>query len=313
MKIAGTLLDRFAGCMLGGALGDAIGELAFKYRSKKQLLNILKTKEIFTYTDDTAMSLGIAEELCTHKCIDIESLGKKFKENYEKEPWRGYGFGPPKIFSLVKKGYSFRQASCSLFNGTGSYGNGAAMRIWPVGLFYYNSPQLAKNAYLSAEVTHTHRLGKEGALVLALAISLAIKSSLNRCFQIDRFINKILNACYADEFKAKLSLIPQFIYNKTSVKEVALNLGTNVTALGSVPFAIYCFLKNPNEFDCCLYDAVLSGGDRDTIGAMACAISGAYIGKENIPKEWISKLENGRYIEDLSRSLCQVKENLNDV
>ena len=60
---------------------------------------------------------------------------------------------------------------------------------------------------------------------------------------------------------------------------------------------------NPKSFEECLYCAVLNGGDRDTLGAMACAISGAYLGVDGIPQSWIDKLENREYIEELASKL----------
>jgi ADP-ribosylglycohydrolase len=73
-----------------------------------------------------------------------------------------------------------------------------------------------------------------------------------------------------------------------------------------MPFAIYSFLQNTNSFEECLFCAVLNGGDRDTLGAMACAISGAFLGIEAIPNSWKLKLENKEYIERLATSLADM-------
>jgi poly(ADP-ribose) glycohydrolase ARH3 len=80
-----------------------------------------------------------------------------------------------------------------------------------------------------------------------------------------------------------------------------------VTAQNSVPFAIFAFLRSPKSFEECLFYAVLSGGDRDTLGAMACGISGAYLGIDAIPEKWREKLENLTYIESLARRLAEMK------
>jgi poly(ADP-ribose) glycohydrolase ARH3 len=73
-----------------------------------------------------------------------------------------------------------------------------------------------------------------------------------------------------------------------------------------MPFAIYSFLRYPKSFEACLFCAILNGGDRDTLGAMACAISGAYLGIEAIPKSWHDKLENRETIEHLASSLAEL-------
>ncbi len=75
----------------------------------------------------------------------------------------------------------------------------------------------------------------------------------------------------------------------------------------SLPFALYSFLSHPKSFEDCLFCAILHGGDRDTLGAMVCAISVAYVGIESIPQSWRQKLENRSYIEDLALRLSEIK------
>jgi poly(ADP-ribose) glycohydrolase ARH3 len=73
------------------------------------------------------------------------------------------------------------------------------------------------------------------------------------------------------------------------------------SALGD---AIFSFLRHPDSFERCLFSAILNGGDRDTLGAMACALSGAYLGAAAIPAPWWNRLENREMIEDLARQLA---------
>ena len=67
----------------------------------------------------------------------------------------------------------------------------------------------------------------------------------------------------------------------------------------SLPFAVYSFLRLPSSFEDCPYCAIMHGGDRDTLGAMAGAISEAYLGFEAIPLLWHNKLENREMIQGL--------------
>ena len=67
---------------------------------------------------------------------------------------------------------------------------------------------------------------------------------------------------------------------------------------------------NPKSFEECLNCAVLNGGDRDTMGAMACAISGAFLGIDGIPPSWIDKLENREYIEELASKLFETMKGI---
>jgi poly(ADP-ribose) glycohydrolase ARH3 len=72
-----------------------------------------------------------------------------------------------------------------------------------------------------------------------------------------------------------------------------------------MPFAIYSFVRCPHSFEDCLDCAIMHGGDRDTLGAMAGAISGAYLGVEAIPSGWRAKLENRQTIEELALELAR--------
>lgn len=301
------LKSAFLGSMIGTVIGDAIGELAFRYRTRASLQRVVNEIDVLKYTDDTAMAIGIAEVLCECKDVESEVLGKRFKQNFEREPDRGYGPGPQKIFSMVEEGYSFTEAAGKLYDGKGSYGNGAAMRIAPVGLYYFDSPELVDKVYITAEVTHTHPLAKDGAAVLATAIAEVIKIRMEIEFNSEAFFSKLYSVVKTPVFFQRISNLEALFKDDVSVSEAKKILGTDVTAPGSVPFAIYCFLKCRDSFNECLYSAVLSGGDRDTIGAMACAISGAWVGIKGIPSEWIEKLENLPYIIQLTERLFQLK------
>jgi len=101
-------------------------------------------------------------------------------------------------------------------------------------------------------------------------------------------------------------LVREIIKDDLPPHVAADRIGRTVEVHKSMPFAIYSFLRYPKSFKDCLFCAVLNGGDRDTLGAMACGISGAYLGIEAIPISWREKLENVSYIEELASSLLEV-------
>ncbi len=298
---------KFLGGMVGSALGDAIGELAFRYRPKRKMLEAVEKAEFLEYTDDTAMAIGIAESLTDTGKIEINHLGEMFRKNYEREPWRGYAAGPPTIFGLVRGSASYTEAAESLFGGRGSFGNGAAMRVTPVGLYFHDDSDLYAQAEKSARVTHTHALGVDGAAVLAKAVAIAVKLDAQKDFPFADFCRELQVFARTSEFREKMRLAEELAAGEVNNIEVAHRLGADVTAQNSVPFAIYSFLRSPKSFEECLFNAVLSGGDRDTMGAMACGISGAYLGIDAIPAKWREKLENVTYIESLALKLAGIK------
>jgi len=293
--------------MIGSALGDAIGELAFRYRTKDELCAQVRQVDELRYTDDTAMSIGLAESILAKGDLDQQALGDTFRRNFLGEPWRGYASGPPTIFSVVERyGITYREAAKSLFGGEGSLGNGAAMRIAPVGLFFSNSPELYEKACLSASVTHAHPVGMDGAAIQAKAISLAVRVDPKELFSPTAFIDTLIGFAKTPEIKEKMQLVRRLLSEKAAPSRAAEQLGQTVEIHESMPFALFSFLRHPKSFEDCLFCAILNGGDRDTMGAMACAISGAYVGIDAIPQDWIQKLENRSYIEDLGLRLSEI-------
>lgn len=294
--------------MVGSALGDAIGELAFRCPEKARLLELLNRLEELSYTDDTAMAIGLAQSILEKGGIDQQHLGDTFSHNYRREPWRGYGPGPPMIFSMVSTSeISYIDAAQSLFGGGGSLGNGAAMRIAPVGLFFYNSETLYDESCASAQVTHTHPVGKDGAAVQALAVAQAVQLQPQNAFPLELFIQKLVDFARTPEIRKKMELVNTLIAGDTPPDTASDSLGRSVAVDESMPFAIYCFLRHPTSFEDCLFCAILNGGDRDTLGAMACAISGAFLGIDAIPGSWREKLENRTHIEYLASALIEKK------
>ena len=299
---------KYLGGMVGSALGDAIGEVAFRYPEKEDLCIQLNRLKEFRYTDDSAMSIGLAESILKKGCVDQQDAGETFRFNFHKEPWRGYASGPPTIFSMVERlDITYAEAARTLFGGVGSFGNGAAMRIVPVGLSFHNSPDLYEEACISASVTHAHPLGMDGAAVQARAVSLAVTLDPEDTFPLELFIDKLLDFARTPEMEQRILLVRELINSHAPPSFAAEQLGRTVAVHESLPFALYSFLRHHQSFEHCLYCAVSHGGDRDTLGAMACAISGAYLGVESIPDTWRRKLENRSYIEHLALGLCEIK------
>ncbi|MBN1488201.1 MAG: ADP-ribosylglycohydrolase family protein, partial [Anaerolineae bacterium] len=285
-----NLRSKFVGCLVGSALGDAIGELAFSHITVPTLRARIAQLATLTYTDDTAMTLGLAESLIQLGVVDEQALGDIFRKNYRHEPNRGYAIGPPTIFSRVEQeSISYVTAAQELFDGEGSYGNGAAMRIAPLGLLFYDSPDLNDWARRSAMVTHAHPIGIDGAVVLASAISQVVTLDPRQQFPLGNFAQRLMTVAHTPEMQEALGLVHNMLDTGVESWSVGMRVGQGVAAHKSVPFAIYAFLRHPQSFVECLFCAVLNAGDRDTVGAMAGALSGAYLGFENLPQNWFSR------------------------
>lgn len=116
-----------------------------------------------TYTDDTQMMIALAESLLENGRVDEAHLGRAFVAAYD--PRRGYGSGTEAVLALIRDGVSATDAALQAFEGGGSMGNGAAMRIARVAVrFADDQKALLDSVRRSAVVTHAHRLGVDAAL-----------------------------------------------------------------------------------------------------------------------------------------------------
>jgi poly(ADP-ribose) glycohydrolase ARH3 len=202
----------------------------------------------------------------------------------------------------MRQGQDHREAAEELFPG-GSFGNGAAMRVAPVGLLFHNDwDRVWEQARQSAMPTHVHPLAIEGAQLVALAVAIAVSGA-----RIERLnlLAELRCRCQTAPFRDRLDMAGRI----QSREELAL-LGNGVPALYSVVTAITCFAFSPDSFEDVLTDAIFLGGDTDTIAAMACAMSGARLGIDGVPRLLLDRVEDGKkgrtYVAELAARLSQV-------
>ena len=299
--------SRYTGALVGTGVGDSLG--AFfegRFKVEREEIEAIAGSDVpLTYTDDTHMMIGVAESLVRSRGFDGEDMAHTFVRNYELEPYRGYGPGPPHIFRLISTGVAWYEAAARLYRG-GSYGNGSAMRIAPVGVLYHDNPEMLREvACNSSRITHTHNLGKEGAALQAYAVALATNLEPGGYFDYRDFLERLTDFVREQIYREKLGTIKELI-KEPDRDRVVMELGNGIEAFNSVPTAIYSFLSQPDSFALAVFNAISFGGDTDTIGAMTGAISGAYLGIDSIPAEWRERLENGGYIEELGEKLWEI-------
>ena len=318
-----NLKSKFIGSLVGTAVGDGLGASleGAHLVEPDQVLALGAERLRLIYTDDTHMAIGVAESLLERKGLDGEHMARTFIRNFDAEPWRGYGPGPPRVFARIKAGEPWDKAAGRVYGG-GSFGNGAAMRVAPVGLLYHDDRErLRQVAYGSSLVTHAHELGKEGAALQAYAVALACRTqptTLDRQRFLDELEQFAVNRVYKEKLRKMGGLLagqgqrPSASSGQRQGEpdrlKVVMALGNGIEAFNSVPAAIYSFLRYPDSFEEAVVYAISLGGDTDTIGAMCGAISGAYLGVEAIPELWRLKVENRAYLEGLGERLWQLKQ-----
>lgn len=288
-------IGRVHGALLGTACGDALGAPfeGVAAVAPEDLSEWMGSARPLRYTDDTAMTIALGEyllALAPGRRIDEDELVREFARHWRREPWRGYGAGPPRIFELVEGGTPWREAASAIFPG-GSFGNGGAMRVAPVALLEADLHGVVTEARASASVTHLHPVGVDGAVAQAAAVWWALHSPPGEPLEAESFVDRIAGVAETAELRGKLSTVRELL-SGVPPERAAAELGNGIAAADSVPIALLAFLRHPDSFVGAVTFAVRAGGDTDTIAAMTGAIAGARTGVEAVPAAWLDRLEN---------------------
>src|SRR5579859_835473 len=174
-NIHSSRLARAYQSLEGLCCGDAFGERFFIPREIVDSLIIQRALPAppWFFTDDTLMALSIVSTLEEHEKIDQEHLAMSFAANYDSS--RGYGPAMHRLLIKIRQERSsWREESQALFGGEGSFGNGSAMRVAPLGAYFADDLQMIiEQAKLSAVTTHCHPEAVAGAIAVALAAGFA--------------------------------------------------------------------------------------------------------------------------------------------
>jgi ADP-ribosylglycohydrolase len=293
-------LDRYTGCLLGLALGDALGAPYEGGLLERALWKLLgrNAEGLPRWTDDTRMSLDLAESLLSCEQLDADDLAKRFAASYR---WsRGYGPSTARLLKSIRRGRSWQEASRAVYP-QGSYGNGGAMRSAVIALYMPGDVQrLVELSREQARVTHSHVLGMEGAVLIALAAQ-AMLAERTVAQTMDLLTQKITQPELLQPLTSARTLLTAAV--QPSPRDVARQFGNGMTAQTSCVTALVLALSHlERNFDALLLAARQCGGDVDTISAMAGAIWGARNGARTLPD---TPIEEREYIVTVASRLAQ--------
>jgi ADP-ribosylglycohydrolase len=276
--------------LTGLSVGDAFGERFFTHPD--QVERLIAERELppppWRYTDDTEMAISIVAILRDHAEIDGEALAGAFAARYD--PMRGYGAAMHGLMARLRAGEPHELAAAELFGGQGSYGNGAAMRVAPVGAFFADDLEtVVEQARRSAAVTHAHPEGQAGAIAVAVAAALFARGPE---LEGPSFFFEVLDRVPASEVREGIQRAAE-LPASASVREAvsALGNGSVVTAQDTVPFCLWCLAQQPDSFEEALWLTVSGLGDRDTNCAIVGGVIAGRAGLPGIPSAWIGARE----------------------
>ncbi|MFV0363721.1 MAG: ADP-ribosylglycohydrolase family protein [Suipraeoptans sp.] len=289
----------------GLSIGDAFGDSFFGDEDVAGNCIYNRTIPAYTkweFTDDTVMAIAVTNNLKRFHHIDQDGLAAQFAKNYEKDPNRGYGASIHRLLRGLGEGKRWQDLSSEQFYGEGSMGNGAAMRVAPLGCFFYDDYDLLiQEAYKSAEVTHWNIEAKIGADAIAVAAALAINLKLeNKHISGEEVILAVASKLEDSDTKSKIAKgvsLPKSYRIETIVS--ALGNGVRLLSKDTVPIAIWCAAHYLDNYEEALWKAVSALGDRDTICAMVGGIVCLYAENNTIPQkwqEWVEKVEDRDFI-----------------
>ncbi|MGW6933872.1 ADP-ribosylglycohydrolase family protein [Lentzea sp. NPDC054927] len=266
----------------GLSVGDALGAQFFMVgRSLPDLVAGTPPRGPWEWTDDTEMACNLVTELRDHGDIDQNRLAAIFADRCE--PYRGYGAGAFVILRKIRQGTPWKEAASSAFGGQGSCGNGAAMRIAPLGAYFADDPKVVtEQAIKASEVTHQHPEGIAGGVAVAHAAAIATMARLSGSPPRDLLGNVVEHL--EDSFVRRGIEKARKIDNAEEAAYVLGN-GSRVTAQDTVPFTLWVAAHHLGDYRAAITTCVKAGGDVDT----TAAIVGGIIAKA--PPEWRAERE----------------------
>jgi len=281
--------------LTGLSVGDALGAQYFvPGRHSADLVDGRVPPGPWEWTDDTEMACSVATALREFGTIDQDLLAETFAQRCE--PFRGYGPGAVALLHRIRDGVHWRTAAPELFDGQGSCGNGAAMRVAPLGAYFADEPErVAEEAARSAEVTHSHPEGIAGAVAVALAAGLAgaarwgdVRPSPVEFLTV--LIDQVRRGEVGDGVRRARDLLGQ------GVEEAAYELGngSRVTAQDTVPFCLWVAATHLDDYPAAITACVTAGGDIDTTAAIVGGIVATHTGvgsRSGVPRAWLAARE----------------------
>ena len=288
--------------LLGTACGDALGvpfeskpdtnPLLLAWDQNSYLGSQYHGLEPGQYSDDTQMSLMVAESLVENKGFSPEDLAARYVDWIASNRARGYGRTTLIAVQALQAGKHWSESGVN-----GSYGNGTAMRAAPFGVFYRDDLYgLIEAVKIDSAITHKSEEAEAGALAIALAIYFIINK--NETSMLDNIMFHLPES----KVRSNLAATKQVFTIHHNPADWLAAIGTSADVRQTVPAALYCYLKFTNYRDAVLA-AIKAGGDTDTTAAIVGALCGAKYGRDNIPKDWSERVEDRFHLINLDRQL----------
>ncbi len=287
--------SQIVGCILGTAIGDAIG-LPYEGVSRRRLTRLLgiPNRHRFFFgrgmvSDDTEHTCMVAQSLVA-SVLDVATfereLAKRLKWWFLALP---AGVGKATLRSCLKLWCGFPAQRSGVF----SAGNGPAMRAAIIGATFDDLDRMLVFVRSSTRITHTDPKAEFGAIAVALATHTACRNSSPGGKKFVEQLSQILGPD-GRELVDLLNGVVASVAKQESTLDYATNNGHERGVTGytnhTLPVVIHAWLTYPTDYREAIQSVVQCGGDSDTTAAILGGIIGATVGTKGIPEEWQSNL-----------------------
>lgn len=300
--VKNTVINRFKGSILLGAIGDAWGSAyenqVLPDENAFYLFEEPEKSKIWQFTDDTQLTLATCEAILEDDTAAPKTLVTYFLKYYNEKRISGIGASTLKALQELNAGAHWSQTGRK---GEFAAGNGSAMRIAPLAFIKDISRERIREI---SYITHQN----EEAYVGALAVVLCIKEIIANSWQNDSLLSSIIPQLPDTNVKDRLITLHEL--ENTSITEIG-KLGNNGYVVNSVPLAIFAAQKIKTQSITSIFEELIAlGGDTDTNCSIAGQIIGAFVGVENIPEELtikVKQLAGYNNLENIIRKLSNIK------
>ncbi|MBE1470093.1 ADP-ribosylglycohydrolase family protein [Kibdelosporangium phytohabitans] len=274
--------------LFGLAVGDAFGAQILMPGDHPAVLERRLPPTPWNWTDDTEMACSVYSTLARYGHIEQDALATSFAAHLD--PDRGYGSAAERMLLRYRKGESWREVAPAMFGGTGSWGNGAAMRVAPLGAWYGpDVDAVVTEAAKSAVVTHSHPEGVAGAVAVAVAAAIAATAP---GIPPGEFLQAVASRVPESEVRRGIHAALDLLHTDDP-RDAGQRLGTGhrTSAPDTVPLAMWLAARNLGSYEEALWTAARVASDLDTVCAITGGIIAAGPGSASVPPAWLQACE----------------------
>jgi ADP-ribosyl-[dinitrogen reductase] hydrolase len=245
------------------------------------------------FSDDTQMSLMVAESLITNHGFNPDDLAERYVDWMASGRARGWGRTTLMAIQNLIAGKHWSESGIA-----GSYGNGTAMRAAPFGVYFRNDLQsLVSICKMDSSITHASEEAEAGSIAIALSAAYAVNG------ETEGLLDKLWEVLPDSKVKSLVYSLSALLDNPKILPATALRvLGTKADVRETVPSAIYCFLRFDNYQDA-VETAIRAGGDTDTTAAIVGALFAAKLGMKCIDPILAASVEQSDRLIELDSQL----------